>query len=89
MLLVFGALPPAVLNYIFAERYRPGAGAVASIVLIGKCCREQEISVRREPRIDSRGRSQDTCIFAADSGRDKLRARSWILPSSRTAASRH
>lgn len=35
MLLVFGALPPAVLNYIFAERYRQEADKVASIVLIG------------------------------------------------------
>ena len=35
LLLVFGALPPAVLNYIFAERYHQEPGAVASIVLIG------------------------------------------------------
>lgn len=35
MLLVFGALPPAVLNYIFAERYHQEADKVASIVLIG------------------------------------------------------
>ncbi|NTV12130.1 MAG: AEC family transporter, partial [Zoogloea sp.] len=35
MLLVFGALPPAVLNYIFAERYRQEPEKVASIVLIG------------------------------------------------------
>jgi predicted permease len=35
MLLVFGALPPAVLNYIFAERYRQEPDKVASIVLMG------------------------------------------------------
>lgn len=35
MLLVFGALPPAVLNYVFAERYRQEPGKVASIVMIG------------------------------------------------------
>jgi len=35
LLLVFGALPPAVLNYIFAERYQQEPEAVASIVLIG------------------------------------------------------
>lgn len=35
MLLVFGALPPAVLNYVFAERYRQEPAQVASIVLIG------------------------------------------------------
>lgn len=35
MLLVFGALPPAVLNYVFAERYRQEPGKVASIVMLG------------------------------------------------------
>lgn len=35
MLLVFGALPPAVLNYIFAERYDQEPDRAASIVLIG------------------------------------------------------
>ncbi len=35
MLLLFGALPPAVLNYVFAERYAQEPGVVASIVLIG------------------------------------------------------
>lgn len=35
MLLVFGALPPAVLNFLFAERYKQEPGRVASIVLIG------------------------------------------------------
>ena len=35
MLILFGALPPAVLNYIFAERYRQEPDRVASIVLIG------------------------------------------------------
>lgn len=35
LLLVFGALPPAVLNYIFAERYNQDPETVASMVLIG------------------------------------------------------
>jgi len=35
LLLVFGALPPAVLNYLIAEQYRQEPGKVASIVLIG------------------------------------------------------
>lgn len=35
LVLVFGALPPAVLNYIFAERYHQEPERVASIVLIG------------------------------------------------------
>lgn len=35
LLLVFGALPPAVLNYIFAERYHQEPEVVASVVLIG------------------------------------------------------
>lgn len=35
MLLVFGALPPAVLNYIFAERYQQEPDKVAAIVLAG------------------------------------------------------
>ncbi len=35
LLLIFGALPPAVLNYIFAERYHQEPDKVASIVLIG------------------------------------------------------
>lgn len=35
LLLVFGALPPAVLNYMFAERYRQQPELVASMVLIG------------------------------------------------------
>lgn len=34
-LIVFGALPPAVLNYVFAERYQQEPTKVASIVLIG------------------------------------------------------
>ena len=32
---VFGALPPAVLNFLFAERYKQEPQRVASIVLIG------------------------------------------------------
>jgi predicted permease len=35
LLLVFGALPPAVLNYMFAERYHQEPDKVASMVLIG------------------------------------------------------
>lgn len=35
LLIIFGALPPAVINYIFAERYQQGADQVAAIVLIG------------------------------------------------------
>lgn len=35
LVVVFGALPPAVLNYIFAERYHQEPEAVASMVLIG------------------------------------------------------
>lgn len=35
MLLVFGALPPAVLNFIFAERYGQEPDKVASMVLLG------------------------------------------------------
>jgi predicted permease len=35
MLTVFGALPPAVLNFLFAERYQQEPERVASIVLIG------------------------------------------------------
>lgn len=35
LVLVFGALPPAVLNFIFAERYGQEPEKVASMVLIG------------------------------------------------------
>lgn len=35
ILLVFGALPPAVVNFIFAERFQQEPEKVASIVLIG------------------------------------------------------
>jgi len=35
MLLVFGALPPAVLNFLFAERYRQEPERVAPLVLVG------------------------------------------------------
>ncbi|MFV0277136.1 MAG: AEC family transporter [Parahaliea sp.] len=34
MLLVFGALPPAVMNFLFAERYNQSPERVAAIVLI-------------------------------------------------------
>lgn len=34
-LILFGALPPAVLNFVFAERYQQQPEIVASIVLIG------------------------------------------------------
>ena len=35
LLVIFGALPPAVLNYVFAERYRQEPDQVASIVMLG------------------------------------------------------
>lgn len=35
LLLVFGALPPAVLNFMFAERYEQEPAKVASAVLLG------------------------------------------------------
>ncbi len=35
MLVVFGSLPPAVLNFLFAERYQQEPQRVASIVLVG------------------------------------------------------
>src|SRR5574343_623750 len=35
MLTVFGALPPAVLNFLFAERYRQEPETVAALVLFG------------------------------------------------------
>lgn len=35
MLLVFGALPPAVLNFLFAERYHQEPERVAPMVLVG------------------------------------------------------
>lgn len=35
MLMVFGALPPAVLNFLFAERYHQEPERVASLVLVG------------------------------------------------------
>ena len=35
MLFIFGALPPAVTNFIFAERYKQEPDKVASIVMIG------------------------------------------------------
>jgi len=35
LLILFGCLPPAVLNFMVAEQYRQEPGKVASIVLIG------------------------------------------------------
>lgn len=35
MLLVFGALPPAVMNFLFAERYHRDPSTVATLVLVG------------------------------------------------------
>ena len=35
MLIVFGALPPAVLNYMVAERFNQQPRQVASIVMLG------------------------------------------------------
>ena len=35
LLILFGCLPPAVLNFMVAEQYNQEPGKVASIVLIG------------------------------------------------------
>jgi predicted permease len=35
MLILFAAMPPAVLNYLFAEQYDQSPQAVASIVIVG------------------------------------------------------
>ena len=35
LLLVFGVLPPAVVNYIFAETYDLEPAKVASVVMLG------------------------------------------------------
>lgn len=35
LLILFGALPPAMINYVFAERHRQGPDEVAAIVLVG------------------------------------------------------
>ena len=35
LLILFGCLPPAVLNFMVAEQFRQEPGKVASIVLIG------------------------------------------------------
>jgi predicted permease len=35
MLILFGALPPAVINYVFAERHEQSPDKVAAIVLTG------------------------------------------------------
>ena len=35
VLLIFAALPPAVLNYLLAEQYRQEPERVASLVLLG------------------------------------------------------
>lgn len=35
MLLIYGALPPAVVNYVFAEHYNQGPDEVAAIVILG------------------------------------------------------
>jgi predicted permease len=35
LLIVFGALPPAVLNFLVAEQYRQEPGRVAALVMIG------------------------------------------------------
>jgi predicted permease len=35
LLVIYGALPPAVMNYIFSERYNADPDRVASIVLLG------------------------------------------------------
>ena len=45
LLLIYGALPPAVLNYMFAERYRQEPDRVASMVLIGNAIAPLVLSV--------------------------------------------
>ena len=35
VLLLYAALPPAVMNYIFAERYNQDPGLVSAIVVVG------------------------------------------------------
>jgi len=35
LLILFAAMPPAVLNYLFAEQYRQSPQAVASMVIVG------------------------------------------------------
>ncbi len=35
MLILFASMPPAVLNYLFAEQYGQSPQAVASIVIVG------------------------------------------------------
>lgn len=35
MLIIYGALPPAMINYVFAERYHQHPDEVAAVVLIG------------------------------------------------------
>ncbi len=35
LLIIYGAMPPAVMNYIFAERYQQEPERVASIVMLG------------------------------------------------------
>ena len=35
LLIIFGSLPPAVLNFMVAEQFRQEPAKVASIVLIG------------------------------------------------------
>jgi len=35
VLILYGALPPAMINYVFAERYQQHPDEVAAVVLIG------------------------------------------------------
>ena len=35
VLLLYAALPPAVMNYIFADRYQQDPGLVSAIVVVG------------------------------------------------------
>jgi predicted permease len=35
LLIIYGALPPAVMNFLFSERYKQEPHKVASIVLLG------------------------------------------------------
>jgi predicted permease len=52
-LFLFGALPPAVLNYLFAERYHQEPDNVASIVMIGNLAAVVFLSVALAIRLPS------------------------------------
>lgn len=53
VLLVFGALPPAVLNFMFAERFNQESDKVASIVIMGTLASLVFISIALTIRLSS------------------------------------